>query len=151
MIEEPPLLTLRRSFPRPTADQLAHFQGLQTGFVVDAMFGRGALDYRIKPIDPDCSSFAGTAVTADNGPCDIMATFSAIEIAEPGDVIMAATDGFTGTAACGDLMMGVAKNRCIAGFVTDGLARDTPGIKEVGLPCFAAGVTPNSPARNGPA
>lgn len=34
--------------------------------------------------------------------------------------------------------------------VTDGCVRDIPGIHAVGLPCFAAGVTPNSPARNGP-
>jgi 4-hydroxy-4-methyl-2-oxoglutarate aldolase len=34
--------------------------------------------------------------------------------------------------------------------VTDGCVRDIPGILAVSLPCFAAGVTPNSPARNGP-
>ena len=28
--------------------------------------------------------------------------------------------------------------------------RDLVGIRAVGLPCFAAGLTPNSPARNGP-
>ncbi len=28
--------------------------------------------------------------------------------------------------------------------------RDTPGILDVGLPCFCAAVTPNSPAKNGP-
>jgi len=28
--------------------------------------------------------------------------------------------------------------------------RDIPGIADMGLPCFAAGVTPNSPVRNGP-
>ena len=34
--------------------------------------------------------------------------------------------------------------------MTDGFARDVPGIRAVGLPCYAAGITPNSPARNGP-
>ena len=28
--------------------------------------------------------------------------------------------------------------------------RDTPGIRGVGIPCYAAGVTPNSPAKTGP-
>jgi 4-hydroxy-4-methyl-2-oxoglutarate aldolase len=42
------------------------------------------------------------------------------------------------------------KNCGVAAFVTDGLVRDTPGIRAVGLPCFAAGVTPNSPAKTGP-
>jgi 4-hydroxy-4-methyl-2-oxoglutarate aldolase len=34
--------------------------------------------------------------------------------------------------------------------VTDGLVRDLAGVLGVGLPVYCAGVTPNSPARNGP-
>ena len=68
MIEDPPLLTMRRNFSRPTAEQLAAFEGVQTGFVVDAMQGRGALDFRIKPIDNGQATFHGVAVTSDNGP-----------------------------------------------------------------------------------
>jgi 4-hydroxy-4-methyl-2-oxoglutarate aldolase len=44
----------------------------------------------------------------------------------------------------------MAKNRGVVAVVTDGMVRDIPGLEGVGLPCFAAGVTPNSPARNGP-
>ncbi len=29
-------------------------------------------------------------------------------------------------------------------------AFDLPGIRDIGLPCYAAAVTPNSPAKNGP-
>ncbi len=50
----------------------------------------------------------------------------------------------------GDLLLGMARNRGVAGFVTDGLVRDQPGIAAVGLPVFCTGTTPNSPARNGP-
>jgi 4-hydroxy-4-methyl-2-oxoglutarate aldolase len=35
-------------------------------------------------------------------------------------------------------------------FVTDGLARDLDGIEAVGIPVFCRGISPNSPARNGP-
>jgi len=38
----------------------------------------------------------------------------------------------------------------VAGFVTDGMVRDIIGIQGVGLPVYCAGVTPNSPVRNGP-
>ena len=44
MIEDPPLLRVRRGFARPTRAQVEAFAGLQTGFVVDAMNGRGGLD-----------------------------------------------------------------------------------------------------------
>jgi 4-hydroxy-4-methyl-2-oxoglutarate aldolase len=42
------------------------------------------------------------------------------------------------------------KNKGCAAFVTDGLARDRAGIIASGLLVFAAGISPNSPARNGP-
>ena len=39
MIEEPPLLTIRRPTRRPTDAQIAAFQGVPSSFVVDAMYG----------------------------------------------------------------------------------------------------------------
>lgn len=150
MIEEPPVLTLRRNFPRPTPAQVAAFIGVQTGFVVDAMGGRGAMDGRIKPVSEAQSTFCGVAVTCHAGPADIMAPFAAIEIAGPGDIVVAATDGYVETAVCGDNMLGIAQNRGVEAFVTDGYVRDVIGIRQVGLPCFCAGITPNSPACHGP-
>lgn len=50
MIEEPPIVTIKRDIRRPSAAQIAAFQGVPTGFVVDAMFGDGALSSRIQPL-----------------------------------------------------------------------------------------------------
>lgn len=60
------------------------------------------------------------------------------------------TASCTATAIVGDLLLGMARNRGVVGFVTDGLVRDIVGIQAVGLPVYCAGVTANSPARNGP-
>ncbi len=149
MIDDPPLLTVRRIFPRPHAEELAVFKGALTGHVVDAMGGRGALDHRIKPIG-EAESFCGTALTCEAGPADCLAVFGVLDVAKPGDVVLCATDSFSNTAVAGDLLIGMMKNSGIVAFVTDGLVRDTPGIRAVGLPCFASGVTPNSPAKTGP-
>jgi 4-hydroxy-4-methyl-2-oxoglutarate aldolase len=150
MIKDPPVLTIRRNFPRPAAADITAFANIPTGYVVDALGGRGALDYRIKPQVPLKAIMVGVAVTCDCGPADNLALFGALEAAKAGDVLVAATDGFTATALVGDLFMGMARNRGIKGLVTDGLARDLPGILDVGLPIYCAGITPNSPARNGP-
>jgi 4-hydroxy-4-methyl-2-oxoglutarate aldolase len=149
VIEDPPLLTVRRRFPRPSAAQLTAFANTPTGFVVDAMNGRGALDYRIKPIGAP-QHFCGPALTCDAGPADVLAVCGALDEAKAGDVIVCATDSFTATAVAGDLLIGMMRNIGVAAFVTDGLVRDTPGIRDVGLPCYAAGVTPNSPVKTGP-
>jgi regulator of RNase E activity RraA len=42
------------------------------------------------------------------------------------------------------------RNKGVAAFVTDGLARDKAGIVATGLPVFCRGIQPNSPAMNGP-
>ena len=44
MLEDPPILTIRRNFPRPSEKQIEAFSGAPTAQVVDAMDGRGALD-----------------------------------------------------------------------------------------------------------
>lgn len=149
MIEDAPLLTIRRAFSRPAAEKVEAFRGLQTGFVVDALGGRGALDGRIKPIG-EAYAFCGVALPCDAGPADNLAAFGALHLAQAGDVIICATDAFENTAITGDLLLGMMKNRGVVAFVTDGFVRDLVGIRSVGLPCFAAGLTPNSPARNGP-
>ena len=149
MIENPPLLTIRRNFPRPSAAELAAFANTPTGFLVDFMNGRGALAYRIKPVSV-ATNFCGVAITCEAGPGDCLALFGTLDVIKPGDVMVVKADSFTETAVIGDLLLGMMKNNGAAAFVTDGLVRDVPGIVGVGIPTFSAGVTPNSPAKTGP-
>jgi 4-hydroxy-4-methyl-2-oxoglutarate aldolase len=150
LIKDPPILKVRRGFNRPDAKLVAGFAGTLTGHLVDAMGGRGCVDFRIKPLAPADTFMVGVAVTCHAGPADNLALFGALHVAHQGDVLVAATDSFTATAVTGDLLLGMARNRGVAGFVTDGLIRDLVGVLGVGLPVYCAGVTANSPARNGP-
>ncbi len=153
MIEDPPLLTVRSSFERPAAAAVEALAGAPTGHLVDALGGLGALDYRIKPVTPALPAdqvFCGVAVTCDCGPADNLAVFAALEATRPGDVIVAATDAYMGCALIGDLLLGMARNCGAVAVVTDGLARDLDGLEAVGIPVFCRGISPNSPARNGP-
>lgn len=150
MLDNPPMLTIHRGHKRPDAALVAAFRGAQTSHLADAMDGRGALDHRIKPMDPDNAVFAGPALTALAYPADVVGVYGALAEAEPGDVIVVANDAYTATAVVGDLIAGMMKNKGIAAFVTDGLARDRAGIVAAGMPLFAAGIMPASPAANGP-
>lgn len=150
MIEDPPLLKVRREFARPEPALVEKLNGKATGVVVDCMEGRGALHHAIKPLTPAAVSFTGVAVTCHTGPADNLAVFAALDICRPGDVILIDTDDFLKTAVIGDLVVGMAANIGAVGMVTDGAVRDVAGICEAGIACFAAAVTPNSPARNGP-
>lgn len=150
MIKDPPLLRIRRNFPRPSQALLEGFKGVPTGYLVDAMSGGGCLDYRIKPLVQSGEVMVGTAVTCHAGPADNLALFGALHAARAGDILVAATDAFMGCSITGDLLLGMARNRGVAGFVTDGLIRDLVGVLAVGLPVYCAGISANSPVRNGP-
>src|SRR5947209_20331189 len=102
MIENPPVLTIHRGHRRPAPALIEAFRGAATSHLVDAMEGRGALDWRIKPMDPANARFTGPALTAHAYPADIQAWVGAAIEAEPGDVIMCTNEGYTGTATIGD-------------------------------------------------
>ncbi len=149
MIDEAPSIQ-RKAFVRPPQELVEALRGTPTGFLVDAMGGGGALDYRIKPAIGDQAAFCGVALTCNAGPADNLALLAALESLQAGDVIVCTTGSYTGCAVTGDLVLGMARNCGAVAFVTDGCVRDLRGIRMVGLPCYCAGITPNSPARNGP-
>jgi 4-hydroxy-4-methyl-2-oxoglutarate aldolase len=148
MIEEPPPLAFAASLERPPSELVDRFRGTPTSFIVDAMNGTGALDWRIQRLVG--GSLLGVALTCDCGPLDNLAFMAALAECKPGDVLVVATNGYAGAAVTGDLLMYVARNRGAAGYVSDGLVRDLDDLETVGLPVFALGVTPNSPQRRGP-
>ena len=150
MIEDPPLLTIKQNFERVPRESLAELDGAQTGHIADAMRGRGAMTGVIKAVDPNRTHFIGTAFPCETGPSDNLAITAAVALAQEGDVIVAASDAFEGTAVCGDIVALLAKNAGCAGIVIDGMARDLVGLEEVGLPVFARGITPNSCVKSGP-
>ncbi len=150
MIEEPPLLRICRNFSRAPLEAMKLFIGAATGHVADAMGGGGALDWRIKPLAGSPAAFCGIAVTCDAGPSDNLALFAALDVVQPGDVIVAATGGHMAAAVTGDLLAGMALNCGAVAIVTDGAVRDAEGIARTGLPVHCAGISANSPARNGP-
>ena len=152
MIEDPPLLKIKQTRSRPTDAQIKAFKDVPTGFVVDAMYGRGALSKDIYPVAglSASESVAGPALTADNGPADILASLAALHYFQPGDILVAGFDSHQGCAAAGDRLCGMIKNAGGSAFITDGPVRDLDGLKAVGLPLWATGLTPASPFSSGP-
>ena len=79
-----------------------------------------------------------------------MRPYAAIQYAEPGDVIVVATDAYEEASVIGDILLGMAKNQGVRAIVTDGMVRDIEGLNAVGIPVFARGLSPNSPYKDGP-
>ena len=146
---DPAKLTIRKTFPRPDAAQVAAFDDAPTGWVADARGRRGALPHWIKPISKQ-TRFVGTALTVRTRPVDNLAPYAALKFAEPGDVLVVAADGAESASVLGDILLGMAQNAGIVAAVTDGPVRDVAGIDAVGIPTFARALSPNSPFKDGP-
>lgn len=152
MLEQPPILTIRRRFERPPGELVTAFARAESAQVADALTSGGPLAASVQalPAIPFAGTIVGPALTCWTGPADVLAAFAALDVAHRGDVLLIATGGWLGTASIGDLFAGAARNAGIAAIVTDGAVRDVDGLARAGVPVFAAGLTPASPAATGP-
>ena len=149
MLEDPPLLRIKRPSRRPNATQIAAFQGIPSAVVSDCLYGQGALDLSIKPLSTDMQA-AGPALTVDCRPGDLLPLLGALNFISGGDIVTSAFQGYQGCAQAGDRVCGMMKNCGAAAFVTDGPMRDVTGVFDVGLPAWCTGLTPASPVAMGP-
>jgi regulator of RNase E activity RraA len=149
MIGNPIALAITREPARPPASLVEQFADAQTSFIADAMQGWNCLHYSIKA-QTSAQRFCGIALTADNGPRDILAAMAMLDHVTEGDVLVIATGQDESGAVVGDHWATIAQQVGAAAVVTDGLVRDIAGIEPLGMPVFARGVSPNAGYRNGP-
>ena len=99
------------------------------------------VDPAVRAMIPDVR-MAGPAFTvlAED---DHLPVMTALAEAEPGDVLVIATNGGT-RAVFGELFATEARRRGLAGIVADGFCRDLRGLRQIGLPVYARGTTPRS-------
>jgi regulator of RNase E activity RraA len=95
-------------------------------------------------------TMCGPALTVRVRPGDNMMIHKAIEMAQPGDIIVVEGGGDLTQALIGGLMRTSALTRKIGGFVVDGAVRDLVEWAEGGLPVFARGHTFRGPSKEGP-
>ena len=148
-MQDEKIITINRKFSRPSAELLKQFRNVPTGYVVDVQGRRGALDCSIKPMFAG-PPIVGPAVTVQTVPDDNLAPYLAMDVLQAGDVLVIANGGWTGSSVVGDLIAGMFKNIGVAAIVTDGAVRDVAGLRQVGVPVYARGLTANSPQKNGP-
>jgi regulator of RNase E activity RraA len=105
----------------------------------------------IKPMTDPALRIVGPACTVKCYPGDNLMVHKALDVAEPGDVVVIDTSSSAMTAVLGDTISTKARHRGIAGFVVDGLVHDLVPVNNLGdFPVFARGATPIGPLQRGP-
>lgn len=110
------------------------------------MFAGGA---RLRPMHGG-APMAGPAFTVKTRPGDNLMIHKALWMASPGDVIVVDGGGDLTNALVGEIMVGAAAKRGLAGMVLNGAIRDAKALREGDFPVFAAGVTHRGPYKDGP-
>ena len=106
----------------------------------DVQYRTGVMDSAIKPAFR--SKVTGQAVTVQLSKGDLVDPLKALEMAQPGDVIVVDAGGDLQTSVCGGLMGGLAKNRGIRGMIVDGTGRDTDELEDINWPIWTRAITP---------
>ncbi|PWB63425.1 MAG: methyltransferase [Bradyrhizobiaceae bacterium] len=138
--------------PRPSRIDpalLEALRGIPTPIVSDNMARMFAGGAALRPYH-DGTPMIGIALTVRTRPGDNLMVHKAIDIAEPGEVIVVDAGGDLTNAIIGEIMLTHAHKRGVAGFVIDGAIRDSDAIAKSAFPVFARGVTHRGPYKDGP-
>ena len=134
-----PALTTRLDIQRLPAGLIAQAAKLPTATLHEAGKKIGALPSAIKPVAPQFR-FAGSALTVHSPPGDNLWLHRALEVAQPGDVLVVFANGAYEHGYWGEIMTTMAQVRGLAGLVIDGCVRDGALLGEIGFPVFARGL-----------
>lgn len=132
-----------------SADLVEKFSRLPVANVSDSMHRMTAAGPRLRKMHRE-GVLAGPALTVKARPGDNLMLHKAIDMAQPGDVIVVDAGGDLTNSLMGELMLAYAIRRGVAGFVLNGAIRDADQFIAMNLPVFAAGITHRGPYKDGP-
>ena len=132
---------------RPPADIVQGFRDLLafdslTCAVSDCLGRFNAMTSDMRPLFEGIR-LVGTAVTVKTLAADLAAAFKAIDLAQPGDIVVIDAHGSINTAFWGENMALSALNRGVLGAVIDGACRDVEELRKLRFPVLSKGWVPN--------
>jgi RraA family protein len=133
---------------RPSPDLISQFEGLPVPVIADNMNRMFCMDARIRPFND--KKLLGSAFTIRTRPGDNLLVHKALDLAEPGDILVVDAQGDLTNAIIGELMALYAQKRNLGGLIIDGAVRDVDALRHLDIPIYAAGVNPRGPYKDGP-
>ena len=132
-----------------SAEVIDGFRPLPVANVSDCMSRMVASRPGLRPLHRG-GVMAGPAFTVKTRPGDNLMVHKAIDIAEPGDIVVVDAGGDLTSAIIGELMLMQMAKSGLGGIVINGAVRDVAWIRQSPFPVYAAGVTHRGPYKDGP-
>ena len=125
-----------RTIERAAADIVDALAPIGTASVHEAIGRRGFLGVDIRPIQLDVR-VAGSAVTVSSHPGDNLMIHAAVEVCQPGDILVVTNTAPSTHGMFGDLLATSLMARGVRGLVIDAGVRDTSDLRSMGFPVWS--------------
>lgn len=136
---------------RPDAAIVEKFSHYPPAVIGDAIGRFGIMDSSIRSMNKPGAKMVGTALTVRTTPTDNLLIHKALELVQPGDIIVvSAGGGCKSHAIIGGNIVAKAEKIGVLGFVLDAPIRDVYDIWASNVAVYATGSTPAGPFKNGP-
>lgn len=133
----------------PVNELIDSFRGCGTALISDNLAREpGAVGLR--PFHRLDRIMAGRALTVRTRAGDNQFIHRALDLVQPGDVVVVDGGGYEGRALIGEIMATLASSRRAEGFVIDGAIRDSGAISRGAFPVFARSAIHLGPYKDGP-
>ena len=103
---------IRRNFERPSKELVEAFRGIPVANIDDNCGKIAAVDSSIFPLNPK-ARLLGTAFTVNAPAGDNLLFHKALDMAQPGDVIVLANKGSMSRALCGEIMSNYSRGQLV--------------------------------------
>ncbi len=129
-----------RSIDRTPIEIVDALAPIGTATVHEAMGRVGYLGPELAPIQ-QAVRVGGTAVTVSSHPGDNLMLHAAVEVCQPGDVLVVTTTAPSTHGMFGDLLATSLMARGVRGLVIDAAVRDTHELRTMGFPVWTRHVS----------
>ena len=132
--------TIVRKIPRADAHVIETLGELGVATVHEAQGRTGLMRPYMRPVYPKAHT-AGSAVTVCCAPGDNMMVHAAIEVCQPGDVLVVTTTSESTDGMFGDLLAVSCRAHGVKGLVIEAGVRDTADLAAMDFPVWARAIS----------
>jgi 4-hydroxy-4-methyl-2-oxoglutarate aldolase len=129
-----------RQIDRANAAAIDALADLGTATIHEAIGRRGFAGPHLRPIQQGVA-IAGSAVTVSSHPGDNLMIHAAVEVCQPGDILVVTNTAPSTHGMFGDLLAGSLMARGVRGLVIDAGVRDTADLRAMGFPVWSQHVS----------
>jgi 4-hydroxy-4-methyl-2-oxoglutarate aldolase len=128
------------SIERPAPEVVAGLAGAGVATAHEAAGRSGLVSHQIRPIQQDIT-IAGPAVTVAAHPGDNLMVHAAVEVCQPGDVLVVTTHSPSSDGMFGELLATSVMARGVKGLIMDAGVRDVAQLRAMKFPVWARAIS----------